>query len=105
MLLDAGADVNAASNVGGERGWFPRGAGPSALQIVLDTGTFYGRRGEPLDRERLDIATMLVDRGAEVDGVADPFEFEDVMKFESHEKLWDTLRVGISNDADKRFTW
>jgi len=58
----------------------PRGGGPSALHIAPDTGIFYGRRGHPLDQERLDIAWMLIERGGNVNGVADRLDLDDVMK-------------------------
>jgi ankyrin repeat protein len=79
--------------------WPPTpGGGPTALHITLDTGRFYGRRGSVLDRSRLEIASLLVENGASVEGVADHLIFEDIQRFEEFPQLWDKLRAGISDD-------
>ncbi|KAJ7673512.1 hypothetical protein B0H17DRAFT_1082826 [Mycena rosella] len=92
-LLARGADVRASTGCHG----YWTGHGPTALHIVLDTATFYGRRGTPLCRERLEIATMLVERGADVQGVANHLRLSDVLRFEGFEDLWNKLRVGVSD--------
>ncbi|TLD11357.1 hypothetical protein PgNI_06501 [Pyricularia grisea] len=55
----------------GSTGRQARGAGPTALHMVLDTGVFYGLCAEPLSGARMEIARMLMDHGADVAGVAD----------------------------------
>ncbi|KAJ7673521.1 ankyrin repeat-containing domain protein [Mycena rosella] len=102
-LLARGADVRASTgyDINGNR--FPGcpGHGPTALHIVLDTATFYGRRGTPLSRERLEIATMLVERGADVQGVVNHLRLSEVLRFEGFEGLWNKLRVGVSDKGQK----
>jgi hypothetical protein len=66
------------------------------LHIALDTGRFYDGVGEPLDQDRLCIAQMLADRGANVGTVANRLQLEDILRFEGFEDLWEKLRVGIS---------
>jgi ankyrin repeat protein len=95
-LLKLGADVRAST--GSERHCF-LGHGPTALHIALDKGQFYGRKGEVLDRGRLEIATMLVDHGADVNGVASSLTLEDVLLFEGREYLWNKLRVGVTEEG------
>jgi hypothetical protein len=75
------------------------GAGPTALHMVLDTGKFYGARGEELGRDRLEIAKLLVDKGAGVEGVADHLQFKHLHKFEEHAELCDMLRAGITEES------
>jgi ankyrin repeat protein len=74
------------------------GGGPTALHIALDTKPFYGPRGPILGEDRLEIASMLVENGASVQGVADHLIFENIQKFEKFPQLWDKLRAGISID-------
>ncbi|KAJ7439220.1 ankyrin repeat-containing domain protein [Mycena latifolia] len=92
-LLARGADVRAST---GSDGFF-LGHGPTALHIALDTGTFYCRTGDALDHGRLEIAAMLVERGAEVQGVVDRLGLDDVLSFEGFADLWDKLRAGVSD--------
>ncbi|KAJ7926329.1 ankyrin repeat-containing domain protein [Mycena leptocephala] len=92
-LLALGADVRASTGTDGH--CFP-GHGPTALHIALDTGEFYGRKGDVLDRGRLEVATMLVDHGANVNGVAGRLDLDDVILFEGREDLWNKLRVGVT---------
>ena len=70
--------------------WLTQGGGPTPLHIALDTGDFYGRRGSILDQERMKIASLLIENGASVEGVADRIVKE-------WPELWDKLRVGISS--------
>jgi hypothetical protein len=93
FLLEHGADVQ--TSTGRSAKDYP-GHGPTALHVVLDTRTFYYLPGEPLDEGRLEIAQMLVDRGAGVNGVADMFSMRDVLKFKKFPGLWDVLRAGIT---------
>ncbi|KAJ7078564.1 ankyrin repeat-containing domain protein [Mycena belliarum] len=94
-LLARGADVHASTG----RDQYP-GHGPTALHITLDTGTFYGQAGHSLDRGRLEIAKMLVERGAEVRGVVDHLRPDHVLRFEGFEDVWDKLRLGVSEKAN-----
>ncbi|RDW56944.1 hypothetical protein BP5796_13011 [Coleophoma crateriformis] len=66
--------------------------GPTALHITLDNT----KRFHELDRSFLEIAALLVENGASVEGVADHLNFEDIQKFQEFPQLWDALRVGIS---------
>ncbi|KAJ7701497.1 ankyrin repeat-containing domain protein [Mycena rosella] len=96
-LLTRGADVRASTDSDGR--W--PGHGPTALNIALDTGTFYGRKGDAFHRGRLEIAAMLVERGADVHGVVDHLGLGDVLLFEGFEDLWNKLRVGVSDRGQK----
>ncbi|KAJ7111386.1 ankyrin repeat-containing domain protein [Mycena epipterygia] len=95
-LLVRGADVHAST--GSDPHEYP-GHGPTALHIVLDTGYFHDRKGDALDRGRLEIAEMLVERGAEVRGVVDQINLDDVLRFEGFEELWNKLRAGVTDDG------
>ncbi|KAJ7111454.1 ankyrin repeat-containing domain protein [Mycena epipterygia] len=92
-LLEREADVHAST--GCNLVSYP-GHGPTALHLALDTGVFYSRHGEALDRGRLEIASMLVERGAEVRGVVNRINLrlDDVLLFEGFEDLWNKLRAG-----------
>ncbi|KEY70166.1 hypothetical protein S7711_03388 [Stachybotrys chartarum IBT 7711] len=105
LLSRHGVDVAAradafASKCAWDKPPFP-GAGPTALHMVLDTGKFYGARGEELGRDRLEIAKLLVDKGASVEGVADHLQFKHLHKFEEHAELWDMLRAGITEESSR----
>ena len=96
FLLDSGANVNASTGHSSKKGCICVGHGPSALHLALDTGTFYGRNGQSLDEARLDIAEMLVQAGADTDGVADHLGLEQVLQFKNHSGLWDVLRAAMT---------
>ena len=101
LLANQDTDVNARTDNYKRTGRYdspppPPGVGPTALHIALDTNTFYGRCGSALDKDRLEIASMLVKRGANVHGVADHLCLEDLQRFEDFQELWNRLRVGIS---------
>ena len=98
-LLKAGADVNAKSIEVKDPDYRVPSQGPTALHLVLSTGTFYADVGQPLDDTRMGIAQVLVDHGAEVEGVVDRLSLADVLRFEAWEELWDKLRVGITHRA------
>ncbi|KAJ7111442.1 hypothetical protein C8R44DRAFT_633091 [Mycena epipterygia] len=93
-LLGRGADVHAST--GSDKDFWP-GHGPTALHIALDVGLFYDRKGNALDRGRLEIAAMLIKRGAEVRGVVDQLTLGDVLRFEGFEDLWNKLRAGVTD--------
>ncbi|KAJ7111390.1 ankyrin repeat-containing domain protein [Mycena epipterygia] len=97
-LLRHGADVHAST--GSDPLRYP-GHGPTALHITLDTGYFRGRKGDALDREKLEIAAMLVENGAEVRGVVDRINLDDVLRFEGFEELWNKLRAGVTDNGEK----
>jgi lambda repressor-like predicted transcriptional regulator len=44
----------------------------------------------------VDIAQILVDRGAKIANIPCPFWLDDILNYEGHEDLWDRLRVGIT---------
>ncbi len=92
LLLKHGADPNADTGV--EHHSFYRGHGPSALDIALDTGTFYGER-ENLGEAMLSVAELVVEHGAEVDGKATHLDSSQVCRFQGFSALWDKLREGI----------
>ncbi|KAJ7111448.1 ankyrin repeat-containing domain protein [Mycena epipterygia] len=97
-LLERGADVHAST--GSDKDFWP-GHGPTALHIALDVGLFYGQKGDALDRGRLEIAVMLIKRGARMRGVVDRLMLGDVLLFEGFEDLWNQLRAGITDKAGK----
>ncbi|KAJ7766224.1 ankyrin repeat-containing domain protein [Mycena metata] len=72
--------------------------GPTALDIALDKDVFQGKMGVPLDHGRLEIATMLVEHGADVRGTASHLTLDDVGLFEGREDLWDKLRAGVTEE-------
>jgi ankyrin repeat protein len=93
ILLDMDVDIRASTYCG--QGFFSTPAhGPTALHLALDTGTFYARKGQALDKDRLTIAQWLVDRGEMVSGVISRFKMADVLKFKEFSGLWDALREG-----------
>ncbi|KAJ7033224.1 ankyrin repeat-containing domain protein [Mycena alexandri] len=94
-LLARGSDARAST--GSDPHCFP-GHGPTALHIALDKGYFHGMEHVPLNRERLEIATMLVECGADVRGVASRVTLDDVMLFEGREDLWNKLRAGVTEE-------
>ncbi|KAJ2931455.1 hypothetical protein H1R20_g5590, partial [Candolleomyces eurysporus] len=98
-LLKAGADVNAKSIELGDNDYRSPSQGPTALHLVLSTGTFYSGVGQELDDTRMRIAQILVDSGAAIEGVVDHLSIADVLRFEAWEELWNTLRVGITQRA------
>ncbi|KAI9372816.1 ankyrin repeat-containing domain protein [Aspergillus egyptiacus] len=91
ILLDKGVDVHACTQEKEEIRFVP-GHGPTALHLALDTGKFYARRGQSLDRSRLPIAKWLVSRGCTVDGIIPWFSLADVLSFKEFPELWDALR-------------
>ncbi|KAI9150385.1 Serine/threonine-protein phosphatase 6 regulatory ankyrin repeat subunit B [Paramyrothecium foliicola] len=102
MLLVTGqVDVNARSDNfegdGGRAVLITPKTGPRALHIALDTGRSFGGRGHWISETGLNIASMLVEHGAAVDGVADHLGFDDIRRFEKYPDLWDKLRVGIKD--------
>ena len=96
FLLDHGVKVNASTGYPSKKYGMYSGHEPSALHLALDTGKFYRRNGHSLDEARLDIAEMLVQAGADVDGVADHFGLEQVLEFKKHSGLWDILRAAMT---------
>ncbi|RXW25651.1 hypothetical protein EST38_g225 [Candolleomyces aberdarensis] len=98
-LLKAGADVNAKSIELKDYDYRSPSQGPTALHLVLSTGTFYSGVGQELDDTRMGIAQILVDSGAAIEGVVDHLSFANVLRFESWSGLWDKLRVGITQRA------
>lgn len=94
LLLQHGADVHAG--VGSK--CFKPGHGPTALHIALDTSTFYDAR-ESLGPGELKVAEILVENGADVEGVADHITMNDVPRFEGFEELWEKLRKGITGNG------
>ncbi|RXW25640.1 hypothetical protein EST38_g228 [Candolleomyces aberdarensis] len=98
-LLKAGSDVNAKSIELKDNDYRSPSQGPTALHLVLSTGKFYAGAGQELDDTRMGIAQILVDRGAEIEGVVDHLSLADVLRFEAWEELWDRLRVGITQRA------
>ncbi|CAM1508031.1 Fc.00g048790.m01.CDS01 [Cosmosporella sp. VM-42] len=104
LLISHGADVT--THVQGE--FQCPGEGPTALHLALATGTFYGRRADPLCKERLRIAEVLIANGADVNTTADHIFLEDVLKFEQYRHLWDQLRKGITDNGarvPKKLRW
>ncbi|KAJ0422032.1 ankyrin repeat-containing domain protein [Aspergillus carlsbadensis] len=92
-LLNMDVDIRASTYCGQEYFCTP-GHGPTALHLALDTGIFYARKGQALDKNRLTIAQWLVDRGEMVHGVIGRFKMRDVLRFKEFPGLWDALREG-----------
>ncbi|KAL5342029.1 hypothetical protein BJX70DRAFT_12193 [Aspergillus crustosus] len=81
LLLDHGADWDALVEQKEPVMWVT-GHGPMVLNLVLDTGTCYARQGEVLDEVRLEIADLMMERGAMMSGVIAHFRLREVLKFE-----------------------
>ena len=92
LLLKHGADPNADTGVR-HHGYFG-GHGPSALDIALDTGQFYGER-ENLGEAMLSVAELVIEHGAEVEGKATHLDPSEVCRFEGFSALWEKLRQGV----------
>ena len=98
LLLKHGADPNADTGV--EHHSYDRGHGPSALDIALDTGVFYGER-ETLGKAMLSVAELVVEHGAKVEGKATHLNATQVCRFEGFSALWEKLRNGIGKTEGK----
>jgi hypothetical protein len=96
MLLDRGADLDAGTGCN-SKGYWPL-HGPRALHIALGTGTSYGIDAACLGHARLNIARMLVERGACVKTVADHLRMHDLKWFQGYEDVWEAVRVGITDE-------
>lgn len=92
LLLEHGANIHASTG----KSVSSPGHGPTALHLALDTGGFYNYQSEQLSAERLEIAQMLVDRGAMVKGVIRDFSLEEILRFKNFPRLWDALVAGDS---------
>ncbi|GAD99578.1 ankyrin repeat-containing protein, putative [Paecilomyces variotii No. 5] len=92
LLLEHGANIHAKTG----KSVSSPGHGPTALHLALDTGMFYGIQGDQLSAERLEIAQILVDRGAMVKGVIRDYSLEEILRFKNFPRLWDALVAGDS---------
>ncbi|WDK16471.1 ankyrin repeat-containing [Colletotrichum graminicola] len=70
--------------------------GFTVLHIALATGPFHDKIGNNSDKERLEIASMLVEGGVSGERVANYFRLQDVIEFGTFPGLWNKLRVGIT---------
>ena len=98
LLLKHGADPNADTGV--EYQSYKHGYGPSALDIALDTGQFYGAR-ENLGEAMLRVAELVVEHGAEVEGKVTHLYPSQICRFEGFSALWEKLRQGIAKGKGK----
>ncbi|KAK1991874.1 ankyrin, partial [Colletotrichum falcatum] len=102
LILQENVDVEARtdsleSGAGDARGREPWTGGPTALHMALNTGRDNFPPKEWLSKGRLEIAWMLVERGASVEGVANHLRLQDVVNsFGEFPELWDKLRAGIT---------
>lgn len=90
-LLSQGVDVNASTGTKMEA--FNSGHGPTALRIALHTLESYGLGGHALDDNRLRIAEMLVEHGAEVEDAVGHLCGEDAVRFKDYPDLWERIRL------------
>ena len=97
-LLKHGADPNADTGV--EHDGYSRGHGPSALDIALDTGQFYGEC-ENLGEAMLSVAELVVEHGAEVEGKATHLHPSEGCRFIGFSALWEKLRKGVGKGEGK----
>jgi ankyrin repeat protein len=98
LLLEKGVDIHASTGVDANTYHCP-GHGPTALHLALDTGLFYGRRGQALDHGRLRIAQWLVERGSMVRDVIRGYSLQDILNFRDFPDLWDALVAGDKDEA------
>ncbi|KAJ9606743.1 hypothetical protein H2200_008752 [Cladophialophora chaetospira] len=97
MLLERGANVNTST---GEKSAYFRLHGPTPLHIALGTGKQYCLAPN-LGDSRLRIAKLLIEKGANVDGVGDHLTPDDLKHFNGHEDLWEAVRSGLTEtDGD-----
>jgi ankyrin repeat protein len=99
LLLEKGVDIHASTGIDANSSYNCPGHGPTALHLALDTGLFYGRRGQALNPARLQIAQWLVDRGAMVRGVIREYSLQDVLNFRDFPDIWDSLVAGDRDEA------
>ncbi|WQF76737.1 Putative NACHT nucleoside triphosphatase, P-loop containing nucleoside triphosphate hydrolase [Colletotrichum destructivum] len=72
------------------------GSGFTALHLALGTWKDLTWERFMPSKEELEIISMLVNRGASVEGAANHLRVEDIAKFEEFPELWDNLRAGIT---------
>ncbi|KAL9109444.1 MAG: hypothetical protein Q9227_005952 [Pyrenula ochraceoflavens] len=94
ILLAYGADVNTSTGLHSIR-WPLHG--PTPLHVALGTGDSYCIAPN-LGESRLRIAKMLIDKGANLDGVGDHLTQTDVNYFENHEDVWRNIQKGLSDE-------
>ncbi|KAF2111928.1 ankyrin repeat-containing domain protein [Lophiotrema nucula] len=106
LLMKHGANCKASTGAWGYvwygDGGYPlgRSCGPTALHSVLSAGnSLDGIHGDRLDANRLLIARMLIEAGADVEGVGDYLDVQDVLKFQGYEDVWEKVRKGISDQG------
>ncbi|KAJ5941933.1 hypothetical protein N7516_002101 [Penicillium verrucosum] len=96
LLLKHGADVSA--NAGFFKRRDGRICGPTALHIALDPRAWYTGNEEDWEsyedhhEDYLNIARMLIQNGAPVEGVLDQLRVKDIPSFEGFEDVWDKIR-------------
>lgn len=90
-LLSQGVNVNASTGTKMEA--CNSGHGPTALRIALHTLESYGLGGHTLDDNRLRIAGMLVEHGAEVEDAVGHLCGEDAVRFKDYPDLWERIRL------------
>ncbi|OBR14690.1 hypothetical protein CH63R_03416 [Colletotrichum higginsianum IMI 349063] len=77
------------------------GGGFTALHLALGTWKNSTRGRFIPSKEELEIVSMLVNRGASVEGAANHLRVEDIAKFEEFPELWDKLRAGITVEKEE----
>lgn len=95
LLLDNGADPSETAVL---RTYTARQAVSTPIELTFGftPTTHYIRGGEHL-RNALEMADLLVQRGAAVGDVALKLTLEQIAQFEGHEDLWEALRQSLKN--------
>jgi ankyrin repeat protein len=100
LLLDRGADVKAYATFKAQKP--PPRYGPTALHIAMssedESGDIVRYGGQAWDKTRLRIARVLIQAGAEVDGVGDALVLQVASKFQAFEDVWERVKEGIQYD-------
>jgi ankyrin repeat protein len=92
LLLDSGADPNeAVTPPGYNYGKSTR----TPIQLLFENHGYWEHTKEKSFKEVLEIAEMLIQKGAVVGDVALDLTVEHVAQFNGHEELWETLRKGM----------
>ncbi|TQN67642.1 hypothetical protein CSHISOI_07742 [Colletotrichum shisoi] len=103
-MLQGNVDVDAKTAAPIQDGFYrvpTLGGGFTALHLAL--GTRKDLRWERFipSKEGLGIVSMLVNRGASVEGAANHLRVEDIARFEQFPELWDKLRAGITVEQEE----
>lgn len=88
LLLENGIDPNAKAINVGRLPWYSASHDATPLQIMFRNMRWVATKS----REWFAVVQLFVDFGADVRGISDGMEVEDIASFEGFESLWDVFR-------------